>query len=224
MLKPGNIISPFQRELLEAFSQLPDANQFFLTGGTALAEYYFQHRYSYDLDIFTSKQSVIPSFSTTFEYYFSNLFTLEIVLKMNTFCEYTAAKGKEKVKIQLAYDSPFRFKSPVLSNTGVMINDYDDIIIDKLLAFFGRCEPRDTVDLYFILKAEPLDKLLKLAGEKDPGFDIYWLAMAFDKVSKFPDNIKDWPVEMLKPVDIPELKKEFMGYAKKLMEGLNEKK
>jgi predicted nucleotidyltransferase component of viral defense system len=31
------------------------------------------------------------------------------------------------------------------------VNGYLDQCVDKLLAYFGRAEPRDAVDLYFIL-------------------------------------------------------------------------
>ncbi|MDP1547610.1 MAG: hypothetical protein Q8L87_16500 [Anaerolineales bacterium] len=39
--------------------------------------------------------------------------------------------------------------------TALGINDYPDLRVDKLLAYFGRAEPRDAVDLYFILQKAP---------------------------------------------------------------------
>ncbi len=68
--------------------------------------------------------------------------------------------------------------------------------MDKFLAFFGRAEPRDAVDLFFIPKKETIKDIAKLAAKKDPGFDIYWLAVAPGKVKDFPDEINRWPVEM----------------------------
>lgn len=44
----SQILSQFQSDLLAAFFNLPAADQFVLTGGTALAEYYLQHRLSLD--------------------------------------------------------------------------------------------------------------------------------------------------------------------------------
>lgn len=84
----------------------------------------------------------------------------------------------QKTRLHLAYDSPFRFDKPVNSDSGIKINDYKDIVVDKLLTFFGRGEPRDAVDLFFILKKENFWKLIKLASQKDPGFDLYWMAIA----------------------------------------------
>ena len=49
-LKGSGILTPLQKKFLEIFSTLPDQNQFYLAGGTALSEYYFGHRLSYDGD------------------------------------------------------------------------------------------------------------------------------------------------------------------------------
>jgi hypothetical protein len=90
--------------------------------------------------------------------------------------------------------------------------------VDKLLTFFGRAEPRDAVDLYFILKKEDFWKLLDLAPQKDPGFDLYWLAVSLEKVRRFPDDIAQWPVDMLVEVDARELKGKFLSLAREIMD------
>lgn len=48
MMKGKGILSAFQKQVLLAFVNLPDSNRFYLTGGTALAEFYFGHRLSFD--------------------------------------------------------------------------------------------------------------------------------------------------------------------------------
>jgi len=50
VLKGRGILSEFQKAFLQLFASLPDQERFYLTGGTALAEYYLGHRLSYDLD------------------------------------------------------------------------------------------------------------------------------------------------------------------------------
>jgi hypothetical protein len=102
----------------------------------------------------------------------------------------------------------------------VLVNDFQDLIVDKLLAFFGRAEPRDAVDLYFILKSEDVWELVKLAAQKDPGFDLYWLALALDKVQDFPDELDRWPVEMLKPLSPVKLKDRCHSLALEVMDRL----
>jgi predicted nucleotidyltransferase component of viral defense system len=41
-----------------AFSELPESEMFYLTGGTALAEFYLAHRKSYDLDFLQLKKTL----------------------------------------------------------------------------------------------------------------------------------------------------------------------
>jgi hypothetical protein len=52
MLKGKGLLSTGQRRFLRLFSKMPDSTHFYLTGGTALAEFYLGHRYSFDLDLF----------------------------------------------------------------------------------------------------------------------------------------------------------------------------
>lgn len=48
------ILTPLQKKFIELFAKnKPLKNRFYLTGGTALAAYYLNHRYSEDLDFFS---------------------------------------------------------------------------------------------------------------------------------------------------------------------------
>lgn len=123
----------------------------------------------------------------------------------------------EETRIQLAYDSPYRFGEPVESDLEAKVNDYKDLVVDKLLAFFGRAEPRDAVDLFFILESEDIWELARAAEEKDPGFDRYWLAVALGKARDFPDDIVKWPVEMIRELDAGQLKRQFLELAEEIM-------
>jgi predicted nucleotidyltransferase component of viral defense system len=221
MLHSKGIITSLQKNILLNFSELPDAKHFYLTGGTALADFYLGHRRSFDLDLFTVEQKILLPFSRVFEKEFAKSFSVSTVRRFETFSEFEIETGDEQVKVQLAYDSPFRFNEPIDSALKVRVNDYEDLIIDKLLAFFGRTEPRDAVDLFFILKEEKIDKLIPLAKKKDPGFDSYWLAIALKKTEEFPDNIEEWPVEMLQKIEIPQLKNLFGSLARDIMDSLS---
>lgn len=53
------ILTPKQSQFLELISQDKQiTKRFYLTGGTALSEFYLQHRLSYDIDLFTEKEEV----------------------------------------------------------------------------------------------------------------------------------------------------------------------
>lgn len=221
MLMGKGIMSDLQRRILVSFSGLPDSSYFYLGGGTALAEFYLGHRKSYDLDLFTAEKRLILPFSRIVEEeLIREKFYVDVIRRFSSFVEFEVTQRDEATKVQLAYDSPFRFEEPVDSNLGIKVNHYKDIMVDKLLAFFGRAEPRDAIDLFFILKKENIGELADLAAEKDPGFDLYWLAVAMNEVKDFPDDITRWPVEMLIEIKVEELKRVFSRISIEIMNSL----
>ena len=142
---------------------------------------------------------------------------VSVVRRFATFVELVIGQGADQVRVELALDSPFRFEPPLPTEIGVMVNGYRDLAVDKLLAYYGRAEPRDAVDLYFILQREPLDTLLLMAARKDPGFDLYWFAVALNRAVTFPDEEERWPVKMLIPFNALDLKQKFREWALTLM-------
>lgn len=222
-LKGKGLISELQEDFLRFFSTIPDQEMFYLTGGTALSEFYIGHRLSYDIDMFTNESNIILPFSKDLEEKMKRKFSaIHTVRRTHTFVEFEIRQKSDSIKIQLAYDSPFRFEKPVKTELGVMVNGYKDIIVDKLLSFFGRGEPRDAIDLYFIFKEESLEELVKLASQKDPGFDLYWLSVSFGKVSDFPDDIGRWPIEMCIELSAKDVKDTFRKLAIKTMNKIRE--
>ena len=75
------ILTPFQKELLRVIGNSNLADNFYLTGGTALAAFYLQHRYSEDLDFFTADPNAVrlvaPSLETVAQ-------TLSAALEFNS--------------------------------------------------------------------------------------------------------------------------------------------
>ena len=102
------------------------------------------------------------------------------------------------------------------------MNSYEDLCIDKLLAYYGRAEPRDAVDLHFILQQEPLDVLMERAAQKDSGFDLYWFAVALNRSAGFPDEAERWPVKMLKEWNPITIKQIFQDAALRIMASLDQ--
>lgn len=215
-IKGLGILTPLQKQFLEIFATLPDQSQFYLAGGTALAEYYFGHRLSYDLDIFTGMDGLVQPTSFQIEKVCAeNNLPIKVVRRFATFVEFLVG---DELKVDLALDSPFRFGPTILSETGVQVNNYEDLSTDKLLAYFGRSEPRDAIDLYFMLQKESIEVLMAQAAQKDTGFDAYWFAIALNRCEKFPDELERWPVKMLKPIDPKDLKSSFQKSAVELLD------
>jgi hypothetical protein len=58
-IKGLGTLTPLQEEFIKVFASLPDKEQFYMAGGTALAEYYLGHRHSFDMDFFTGVENII---------------------------------------------------------------------------------------------------------------------------------------------------------------------
>jgi hypothetical protein len=169
--------------------------------------------------MFTAESGLVLPFSRQAEDHFKKWgLTVGVARRFSSFVEFEVSSQDENTRVQFALDTPFRLDDPVDSEFGLRINDYKDLIVDKLQAFFGRTEARDAVDLYFILNTENLWELSALAKQKDPGFDLYWLAVAMEKAQEFPDEIERWPVEMIAQADARSIKDRFSGFAREILD------
>ena len=218
---PHHLLTPLQLAFLQVFSQLSDHHHFYLTGGTALAEFYLGHRLSYDLDLFTADVGLVQPVSFQLEKLAQeNNFEIKTIRRFTTYVEFLVSSDNDTLKVDLALDSPFRFQAPIVSPQGFWVNNFEDLCVDKLLAYFGRAEPRDAVDLYFILTQVEPQILIDKAKQKDPGFDLYWFAIALNRCMDFPDEASDWPVSMLVNWDPQKIKQLFQSWSIKIMENL----
>jgi len=181
---------------MKAFGTIPDADQFHLTGGTALAYFYLKHRRSNDLDFFTAVADLLQPFSLQLETHLSELgLTLEKQRGFHTFVEYHVRRNSEATIIQLAQDSPFRLQPTVSfpEFPDLKVENLTDIAANKLTALFGRAALRDFVDIYAILRTGKFteEELIANAQKKDAGFDIYWLGVAFGRIRQFKEDATD---------------------------------
>ncbi len=167
-----SILTANQQQLLESILTTPEiTNQFYLTGGTALAEFYFQHRLSEDFDFFSeqpfSKSSILLWASTT-----GKKLKIEDV-------EYKTLNGQltfffhfpdSVVKVDFA-QYPFPHLGEFKQWHNVKIANLLDIGVNKLQAIQTRKRGRDFVDLYFILEYGKLE-LSTLLKEYKNKFDL----------------------------------------------------
>lgn len=213
------ILTPFQKRILTAIGHSDLAPSFYLTGGTALAVYHLQHRYSEDLDFFAVAQGAVAGVTTILTDLSSALdASVEFRRTFPTFVEcFLTDPGGERVKIDFAFDSPYRLLPTEIDPAyGIQVDNAIDITSNKLAALFGRIEPKDFVDVYFICQElMPFTELYRYASQKHVGMTNYWLAMAMRNVTK----VQILP-RMIKPLDLAAMKSFFLGLADELMQGV----
>lgn len=170
-----------QKEFLKAFSKVKSS--FALAGGTALELYYLNHRFSLDLDFFSSgyKLEEIKKIINSAQKHFKSKITLEnefsVVGRAKVRFYIVEVEGAERpLKIDFVQDV-FLDKPNIKEIEGVKVYSVEDIYLQKIIAisgislefdqigrqmFSGRRKVRDTFDLYMLSKKiKPLSEFLK---------------------------------------------------------------
>ncbi len=213
------ILTAAQRTFLRTAASVEILRRdFYLTGGTALAEYFLHHRRSDDLDLFTGVPRAVPLAVDALRHPLTDAgFSVDVVRAFDTFSELRVRGGGEVLKVDLAQDTPFRL-APVIPGgaEGLALDSLEDLGANKLSALFGRAESKDFVDVYFLqLDHGPLDVLLVGARQKHLGMDDYWLAQAFARVR----HVQILP-RMVRPLALGDLRTFFTTEAERLMRRL----
>lgn len=179
---PQNQMTGLQRSVLRGFFSSPLSAQFFLTGGTALAGFYFGHRTSVDLDFFTLQtfdhqklrkhlESIARSAGGEYAVKTDAESLLTGVIKV----------GEESLKVDLVQDIPVHFGT-LQAFEVIRVDALENIGSNKITAIYGRLAPKDFVDLYWMLEVDKrldFEKLLGDAKKKDLGVTDFHLGMIF---------------------------------------------
>ncbi len=202
-----SILTPSQRVVLECVAGNADiASQFYLTGGTALAEYYLRHRYSDDLDFFSSvkdfPQILIERFAGDIKTAF-HIESVEYRRLHDRRIFFFLLQDNEELKMEFTL-YPFRQINKPERKHGIAVDSLQDIAANKIMAMMDRIESKDFVDLYFILeeKGIHLDEILACVKQKfNITIDPITIGSEFAKVrhiNLLPRMIKSLTIEQLK--------------------------
>lgn len=207
-------LTPTQKQILDIIISDPYfPTTFYMTCGTALSAFYYHHRASEDIDLFTQhpfdetrvsawmkKQQKIHGWKLTYTKVFERQ-TYEISWKNH--------HGKIDF---VRYDFK-RLAPSTLSYRGIQIDSIADIAVNKLFSISQRSAVKDFVDLYFLLKKD--FTWWDMMGSVDRKFGIeiekVYLSSLLTKVEAF-DTL---PV-MKKTLSLNTLKTFFLSEAKKL--------
>ncbi|MBI4235466.1 nucleotidyl transferase AbiEii/AbiGii toxin family protein [Candidatus Peregrinibacteria bacterium] len=209
------ILSGNQRKILQTISldKLFHKN-FYLTGGTALAEFYLMHRLSEDLDFFSEKEF---DSQAIFVFFKKNQKALKIKkidyqqsFNRNLFFLHL---DNDTIKTEFTY-FPFPRIETAVDKNGIAIDSVLDIAVNKVFTIYQKARARDFIDLYFIIKKYKfnLGNLIKKAKIKfDWHIDPIQLGSQFFKAQE----VKDFP-RMIAKEDRKSWQKFFLDEAKSI--------
>ena len=153
----NDILTTQQKKLLTLFSQSQLSSAFYLSGGTALSACYLHHRLSEDLDFFSNQDtgveiilSFLKSIPAIKELSYERKYDRKIFL-----LQY---QPEQILKIEFTM-YPFERLASASKFGGVMADSISDILANKLMAMTDRRDPKDYVDVYFILQDYPSMKI-----------------------------------------------------------------
>jgi len=140
------ILTPKQHEFLElAQSDAQIVKHFYLTGGTALAEFYLHHRLSEDIDLFTEKQEVDQTLTEAFLKKVSSKLHISSIDRsqfMGLFSYHLTYKDGQKLKVDFNY-YPFPRIEPGTKFGKLSVDSLVDVAANKVHTLFMKPRTRD---------------------------------------------------------------------------------
>ncbi|MEK6714432.1 MAG: nucleotidyl transferase AbiEii/AbiGii toxin family protein [Candidatus Omnitrophota bacterium] len=214
--KIKTILSKKQRYFLDLFNEEQSLfKKFYLTGGTALAEFYLKHRYSEDLDFFNEEEFSVPPLRAFVKKAEKRLKVEKIeyqnFLGLHAFIFYF--KESETLKVDFNF-YPFPRILKKLNFKNVMIDSDYDIAVNKVHTIAMQPRARDYIDIYFLVKEKNYD-LKDLIMKAKAKFDWHIDALQLGAQLLRAQEVKDYP-RMIKQINHREWQDFFVQEAKKL--------
>ena len=215
------ILTPKQLDFLELAQKEPEiTKRFYLTGGTALAEFYLKHRKSEDVDLFTEKKEIDPKLIEAFLKKISPVLSVVHIKRsqfLGLFSYILVYKDGEQLKVDFNY-YPFPRIEKGLKYKNLEIDSLYDIAVNKLHTLFMKPRERDYIDLFFILNEENYS-LKRLILDAKAKFD--WDIDKMNLVNQFV-RVKDIKEKELPRLIVPLKKNSMEKYFLDLAKGLKE--
>ena len=151
-------VEPSTFAILKDLMSIPEMEDFYLVGGTALSLMY-GHRISEDLDLFSTTQFDNVEISDVLVQRFGDSLSIRTSSRFGIFCYINDAK----VDI-VRYPHPLI--RPTLAVEGIRMVSMEDIVAMKVQAVLGRAKKKDFWDIAELLKHFTIDDFIKFHKEK----------------------------------------------------------
>ena len=186
---PHSVLTALQRDVLRAF--FAREQDFYLTGGAALAGYHLGHRATDDLDLFTDDPAAFARGGFDLVAIAGELGgTLEVRQNAPLFRRFVLTRHDGGLVIDLVCDLAGGPAAGRPEHDGARVDTPETILANKLTTIVGRSEERDLIDVFFLERAGfRVESALAAALAKDGGCTPATLAWILSDVS-IPDGAK----------------------------------
>ncbi len=204
-------VYPETLELLKKLMQLPELNDFFLVGGTALA-LQLGHRVSLDIDLFTQKD-----FDTKVLFLkLNSQFTITDLTEENNTLNFNITypeKTDNSIKADLIKYS-YPLINPVIKEDNIRLLSIEDIIPMKLSAVAGRGSKKDFYDIFFLFRHYSIDQMFDLFRKKYPNINEFHILKS---LTYFEDAEMEPAPQTIEKIDWNTIKKTIVDETNKYL-------
>jgi len=160
-----NFLYPFQDQIFA----LIQTDEFYLGGGTCLSRFYYNHRYSDDLDFFFNgydfprenfhiiTQEVVNRISDHYK--------IDIQINGEYFKRMIVYKDNKPLKLEFIFEN-YKCPGNRSKQNHIWIDSKENIATNKITAIYDRHTVKDYVDLYYLLPEFQFEQLEQWALEK----------------------------------------------------------
>ncbi len=174
-------LNNLQNEFLKAF--FARENSFYLSGGAALVGFYFGHRETHDLDLFTLSNDVEKGFRLVNAVAEGLGAKVESVQTSPDFRRLLVKQGADAIVVDLIREYVFQVDPDKPMIGGIRVDTPEEILANKLCALLSRSEIRDLVDVRELENAGfSIEAALEAAEKKDSGLTPAQLAWVLSQI------------------------------------------
>ena len=175
-------LNNLQNDFLKAF--FAHENRFFLSGGAALVGFYFGHRETHDLDLFTLENEIENGFRLVNEVAKDLNASVESIQTSPDFRRLLVKRNDEAIVIDLIREYVYQISNDKPIINGIRVDSPEEILANKLCALLSRSEIRDLVDVRELEMAGfSIENALKVAEKKDTGLTPSQLAWVLSEIT-----------------------------------------
>lgn len=216
-----SILTPRQKKVLSFVKESKYlTDRFYFTGGTALSEYYLQHRYSEDIDLFSEQpvnaeklQEIVSDWAKRL----GGKVNPQFIDNRMYICLFEFARG-QTLKVDLCY-YPYPRIDKSTTIDGLAVDSLLDIATNKMTTISQRGSEKDFVDLYYLY---PKFGYWDLSYAVEKKFRIKLDKFIISSDMTVVENFTTLP-RMIKPLTLPQLKTFFRDTAIDLSQDAVEK-
>lgn len=195
-------LTPLKRDFLRLLFERDQT--FFLTGGSALGIFYLEHRLSYDLDFFTTEETVDWHLLENVVLEIAATIAAEVrtITASPTFRRVQLTRGQEQEMVDFVVERVPQIDDEKELFGNIRVDTLREIAVNKVTTLISRCELKDLIGLYFLRGAGyEVVGLFGEAQKKEGGLEPAMISFLLSQVS-----VECPPDYLIAPLDLDELR------------------